>query len=302
MAKIAQAVEDVLARRRIAGRLGSLELKTIAKGDGWTVEDVVCSNGPHDRPFEEQHPHVTIAIVLAGTFQYRGSHANGCETMTSGSLLLGNAGQCFECGHEHGVGDRCLSFRFTPEYFFAIGGGADAWAAKQTFRSLRLPPLRRLSRVIADASATLAGPTAHGWEEIAVRLAAAAIQVDRDVASHRVEISPAAIARVTRALRTIEAQPGDVLTLRRLAREVGLSPFHFLRLFERVTGATPHQYVMRTRLRTAATRLVTAEAKIVDVALDAGFNDVSTFNRAFRSEFGVSPRVYRNSKRPAAIR
>src|SRR2546430_5544229 len=46
--------------------------------------------------------------------QYRAS-LNGPglaeELMTPGSLLLGNAGQCFECGHEHGLGDRCLSDR-----------------------------------------------------------------------------------------------------------------------------------------------------------------------------------------------
>src|SRR2546429_8718771 len=69
--------------------------------------------------FEEQHPSFTIAVVVAGTFQYRAS-LNGPglaeELMTPGSLLLGNAGQCFECGHEHGLGDRCLSFRYSRDY------------------------------------------------------------------------------------------------------------------------------------------------------------------------------------------
>jgi AraC-like DNA-binding protein len=56
---------------------------------------------------------------------------------------------------------------------------------------------------------------------------------------------------------------------------------------------TPHQYILRTRLREAAIRLATKRDKILDVALDAGFGDVSNFNRAFRGEFGMSPKIYR---------
>ena len=57
----------------------------------------MCTAGPRDRTFEEQHARVNIAIVAGGTFQYR-SRA-GRELMTPGSVLLGNPGECFECGH-----------------------------------------------------------------------------------------------------------------------------------------------------------------------------------------------------------
>jgi AraC-like DNA-binding protein len=53
---------------------------------------------------------------------------------------------------------------------------------------------------------------------------------------------------------------------------------------------------LRTRLRAAATRLASETARILDVALDAGFGDVSNFNRAFRAEFGVSPREFRRPR------
>src|SRR5262245_15299747 len=130
---------------------GRLDVRALAQGPSWTVDEVVCSCGPADRPYGERHDHVVVAIVMSGTFQYRGSGSNGREMMTPGSVLLGSAGQCFECGHEHGVGDRCLSFRFAPNYFETI---ADR-RADRAFRSLRLPPLRTLSPVIADASAAL---------------------------------------------------------------------------------------------------------------------------------------------------
>jgi len=269
----------------------------LAQGPGWTVEDVVCSCGPHDRPYDEQHDRVAIAIVTSGTFQYRGSGSNGREMMTPGSLLLGSPGQCFECGHEHGTGDRCVSFGFTPGYFETITAGARARGTGRGFRSLRLPPVRTLSPVIADACAALEGSTEVAWEELGVRLAARAVQLDADVEPDRSAVSAASLARVTRTVRMIETQSAADLTLARLAEEARLSPFHYLRVFESLTGVTPHQYLLRTRLRDAATRLETEEERILDIALDAGFGDVSNFNRAFRGEFGLSPRLYRQRRR-----
>ncbi|PYR24565.1 MAG: AraC family transcriptional regulator, partial [Acidobacteria bacterium] len=149
---------------------------------------------------------------------------------------------------------------------------------------------------IADACAALAGSTDVAWEELGIRLAARAVQVDGDVEPDRSGISPAAVARITRTVRMIEEQPATDLTLVRLAREARLSPFHFLRTFMSLTGATPHQYLLRWRLRAAATRLATEPVKILDIALDAGFGDVSNFNRAFRAEFGGSPRAYRQHR------
>ena len=97
---------------------------------------------------------------------------------------------------------------------------------------------------------------------------------------------PSAVARITLTVRLIEENRGADLTLETLAREARLSRFHFLRMFERVTGVTPHRYARRTRL-------ATSKGKVLDIALDCGFGDVSNFNRAFRGEFGVSPRHYR---------
>jgi AraC-like DNA-binding protein len=76
-----------------------------------------------------------------------------------------------------------------------------------------------------------------------------------------------------------------------------LSPYHFLRTFEHVTGVTPHQYVLRARLRAAAIRLATESTRVIQIAFDCGFGDVSNFNRAFRSEFGLAPISYRRKLR-----
>jgi AraC family transcriptional regulator len=295
LAKI--AVNSRNAPARSIDEPGALDARIVAKGDGWSVEDVVCSRGPRDRPFEEQHDRFVIAIVTSGTFQYRSSGSSGEEMMTPGSLLLGSPGQCFECGHEHGVGDRCLSFHFTADYFGAVAAGRDAQKALRGFQSPRLSPIRALSPIVADACAALAGSSEVAWEELGIRLVARALRMDDESQPARNLSSPAAVARITESVRSIEQHVTSPLTLVRLAREAGLSPFHYLRTFESVTGTTPHQYMLRTRLRQAAVRLAVADAKIVDVAFEAGFGDVSNFNRAFRAEFGVSPTAYRQRRR-----
>lgn len=295
MAKIAVELERALARRAVNGAPGHTTARVLAQGPGWTVADVVCTSGPQDRPFEERHSNVSIAIVAAGSFQYRS--AAGRELMTPGSLLLGNAGQCFQCGHEHGAGDRCLSFGYAPDYFESLAADAGTCGAKPGFRMLRLPPLRALSPLIARACAGLAGSVDVPWEELSVQLAAQTVQLVGGLLPDPGDAPPAAVARVTRTVRMIERHPDHRLTLGSLAREAGLSPYHFLRTFERLTGVTPHQYVLRSRLREAGMRLAAEPARVLDIALDCGFGDVSNFNHAFRTEFGVSPRVYRLSSR-----
>jgi AraC family transcriptional regulator len=285
--------------------LAKIAARRIASGDGWSVADVVCSAGPTDRPFEEQHDHAAIAIVTAGSFQYRGSGAGpGRELMTPGSLLLGSPGQFFECGHEHAHGDRCLAFRYSAEYFAAITDGVRC-GGREPFASLRLPPLPELSRVVARACAAMDSPrpvASTAWEEVAVTLAVRAVQIDSGCVSSQSPVSPSALARITRAVRFIEAHAEEPPTLSALAKEAGLSRFHFLRAFEDVTGVTPHRYVTRMRLRRAASRVLASPVKILDVALDCGFGDVSNFNRAFRTEFGMSPRAYRRALAAPSVR
>jgi AraC family transcriptional regulator len=271
--------------------------RIVAAGSGWSVEDVICARGPQDRRFEEQHDRFVIAIVTSGTFQYRSSGAGSEAMMTPGSLLLGSPGQCFECGHEHGVGDRCLSFQFTSGYFSEIAPDPEGHQALRGFRSAKLSPVRTLSPLVAEACAALSGSPEIAWEELGVQLIARALQLDDDRRNGEPAASPAAIARVTESVRAIDDDPASDLTLVRLAKQAGLSPFHFLRTFERATGTTPHQYMLRTRLRKAAVRLAADKEKIVDVAFAAGFGDISNFNRAFRAEFGVSPTRYRQRRR-----
>ncbi|MEM5385501.1 AraC family transcriptional regulator [Paraburkholderia phymatum] len=293
MGKIAVDLEAALQRGDVLGTRGSTHMRTLATGDGWTVVDVLCTFGPRDQPFEERHAGVCIAMVAAGAFGYRST--KGRELLTPGSLLLGNAGECFECGHRHAPGDRCVSFHYQPAYFERLACDAGFSRADIPFRRGRMPPLRAFSGLIAKACAGATDAMRFdAWDELAVDLAEATLRSTQADAKRRApETSASAWARVTQIVRVIDEAPDAPHTLASLARMCGLSDFYFLRTFERVTGVTPHQYVLRARLRHAALRLAGEDAKIVDIALDSGFNDVSNFNHAFRAEFGMSPRAWR---------
>jgi len=290
LAKIAIDLERAL-ERRADDAPGRLSPRTLARGDGWGVSDVLCTSGPRDRAFEEQHTDYAVAVVVAGSFEYRSPL--GRALMTPGSVLLGNPAQCYECGHEHARGDRCVSFWFTPEYFERLAGDAGV-RGRSEFCVGRLPPIRALSPLVARAAAAVSGRCDVPWEEFGLRLAARAATLAAGVAPHSSAAPPNAVSRVTQTIRAIERRSDEPLTLGRLARESRLSPYHFLRTFERVAGVTPHQFILRTRLRDAAVRIALEPDRILDIALEAGFGDVSNFNRTFRCEFGVSPRQYRS--------
>jgi AraC-like DNA-binding protein len=275
----------LLAKAR-TGAAGATEDRAIAAGEGWWVADVVCTCGPRDRPFEERQAGASISLVLAGTFVCRSEH--GSSLLSAGSLMLVNPGQSFECSHTHGEGDRCLSFQFDAQLFERLAH--DVGASRATFEHQTLPPLRALARLTAWARAAMASPDA--LEEIAFKLAGAVVGL-AGRARREPPARPQHYARIARALRLLESDSTGPHSLAELARSAGLSPYHFLRTFKRVTGVTPHRWLLRARLREAAQRLSASRESVTDIALDVGFEDLSNFMRSFRAEFGVSPRRYR---------
>jgi len=271
----------------------SMTARLLASGPGWTVRDLVCTAGPKDRPFEERHEAVCIAAVTHGTFQYRATH--GSATLAPGALLLGNNGASFECGHEHGVGDHCVSFHFAPDYFEDIVASAGG-TRRLAFPVPRLAPSTSLVPLIAAAEAAKGDGLA--LEEVAVRLAGAvaALLAGRGKRT-KTTSSRGDERRVSEALRRLEAEADEPVTLAVLARGAAMSPYHFLRTFRSVVGQTPHQFVLGERLRRAAVRIRQSDEAISAIAYDAGFNDLSTFNRRFRCVMGATPTAYRRERR-----
>lgn len=280
-------VAVALAQKARAGVAGAVAGRMLAQGEGWRAMDYVCTCGPRDRTFAERHTFASVSLVLSGTFACRSRH--GETLLSAGSLFLGSPGQDYECSHRHGEGDRCLSLQFEPEAFERVA--QDAGAKRAAFDRNGLPPLRAFAPLAARAQAAMQEP--GELEEIAYALAGAAIRAtgeSRAMARPGAGHHHARIAEVLRRLEATFAEPHSIADLARMAR---ISPYHFLRTFKQVTGVTPHQWLLRARLRAAAQQLVAGRERVTDIALDVGFEDLSNFVRSFRAEFGVSPRGYR---------
>ena len=283
-AVLTRAIEQ---RRLRGGR--AVTARLLAGGDGWSVKDIVCTHGRSDRSFEERHDEVAIALVLAGTFQYRRGDAR--ELLATGALLLGNHGECFQCDHEHATGDRCVAFHFSPEYFERIA--EDAGSKRMEFRAARIPPVQELGRLSAAVSLNLSNTSGVFWEEVALELAARALSLDNDLAPRRGAVSAKNLARITESLRQIDGNPTASYSLQKLAAASGVSPYYYLRVFERIAGVTPHQFILRSRMRYAAARIAREDRRVSEVAFRSGFGDLSNFNHSFRAEFGVTPLQWR---------
>jgi AraC-like DNA-binding protein len=268
----------------------ALVSRTLASGTGWRVEDVVCTSGPHDRPFEEHHDGVCIAAVTHGTFRYRSTL--GSAVLAPGALLLGNNRHCFECSHDHSVGDRCLSFQFAPEFLERVIGAVPG-VRRLSFTVPRLPPNPALLPIVAAAEAARDESDAGGFEEAALRMAGAVADVLAESKSGQRAPSARDEKRIDAVLRRIEADAEEALPVPELARVAAMSPYHFLRTFRAVVGMTPHQYILHMRLNRAAIRLRRTSQSISAIAFGCGFGDLSTFNRRFQCIMKQSPGAYR---------
>ena len=99
------------------------------------------------------------------------------------------------------------------------------------------------------------------------------------------------------AIRLVESDAARPLELKAMAAAAGMSKYHFLRVFRRLTGMTPHRYLISVRLRRAALALASSRRPVIAIALDAGFGDLSTFNKTFRAVFDLTPTQYRDLRR-----
>jgi AraC family transcriptional regulator len=273
-----------LTRKRLSGARGDIADAPIASGKGWKVQDIVCTCGPRDREAEELTSASSIALVLSGSFVVRDRH--GTSLLSEGSYLLVSAGHCFSCSHRHGEGDRCLSFRYEPELFERIAHDA---GARPEFADNRLSPLRPLAPLTARARRAMREPAL--MDEVAIELAGSAIALAGR--THRTSAPSPHEGRMSEVLRTMAAHSAVPHSVAALASMAKLSPYHFLRSFKAVTGVTPHQWLLRARLRAAAEKLAVTKIPVTEIALDVGFEDLSNFTRTFRAEFGASPRQYR---------
>jgi len=250
--------------------------------------DYRCRVRPGDPVVPEYHAAHAIAYVQSGSFGYR--IRGRSHELVAGSLLIGRRGDEYVCTHDHVHGDRCLSFQLDPAAVDAVAGGA-AWQLGC------LPPLPELIVLGELGVAAIDGASDVGVDEVGLWLVARFAAVATGRAVPALTVTARDRGRAVAAALWIDANAEQPIDLASAARQAGLSEFHFLRLFTRVLGVTPKQYVIRARLRRAARLLADDTQPITEIAFAVGFGDLSNFVRTFHRAAGLSPRAFRRAAR-----
>jgi AraC-like DNA-binding protein len=254
-----------------------------------SVSDFRCTAAPGDKPFVEQYRCHSVSYVRKGSF--------GCKTrgrtfdLVAGSILVGFPGDEYICTHDHACGDECLSFFLSPELVEAIGDQAKVW------RMGAAPPLGELMVLGELAQATACGRRDVGLDEVGQMFASRFVEMVSGRSRRPLEVKARDRRRAVETALWIDAHSNRQIDLDAAAAQAGISPFHFLRLFANVLGVTPHQYLVRSRLRHAARLLSDEDTPVTDIAYDVGFGDLSNFVRTFHRAAGVSPRAFRQTAR-----
>jgi AraC-like DNA-binding protein len=262
---------------------------TLLERPSVTVSDFRCSAVAGDPPFAESYHCHSLSYVRKGSFGCR-SRGRFFE-LVAGSVLVGHPGDEFVCTHDHVCGDECLSFFLKPELVEAIGARPEIWQVGA------MPPLPELTVIGELAQAAACGKSDVGLDEVGQLFASRFVET---VSGRSAKAAPATARDRRRAVETalwIDAHSQNEIDLERTAKQAGISPFHFLRLFSAVLGVTPHQYLVRSRLRHAARLLADEDRSITAIAYDVGFGDLSNFVRTFHRAAGVSPLKFRQASR-----
>ncbi|AKU95505.1 L-rhamnose operon transcriptional activator RhaR [Labilithrix luteola] len=266
-----------------------MEVTTLLQREPISVFDYRCTAGPSAAPFVEGHQTYSISYVRTGSFGYRTKE--GSFELVAGSVLVGQPGDEYTCTHDHVTGDECLCFRLSTDLVESMDDRAKAW------RSGALPPLSELVVFGELAQSAVEGRSDIALDEVGMLFAGSFVDVSSGRKPETSNVRTPDRRRAVDAALWMSDHSHEPIHLEHVAREAGLSAFHFLRLFARVLGVTPHQFLVRSRLRNAARLLTDRSRSITDIAYEVGFGDLSNFIRLFQRASGMSPSSFRKGAR-----
>lgn len=260
--------------------------KALLQNGSLTVIDYRRSMGPDDKPFVERHRCHSLSYVRKGSFGY--DTRGRSHELVAGAVMVGHQGDEYICSHPHHIcGDECLSFWLSPEMADEIG------VSKNTLRLGSLPPLPEMMICGELAQSAGRGDSDIGVDEAAILFAKRFVEVTSGISRKPLNAPSPDRRRAVESALWIDANANRQIDLGGIAKQAGVSAFHFLRLFSNVLGVTPHQYLVRSRLRHAARLLADDARSITTIAFDVGFGDLSNFVRTFHRAAGVSPGRFR---------
>jgi AraC family transcriptional regulator len=170
-----------------------------------------------------------------------------------------------------------------------------------TFRTRAVVGDERLARLARDLSEEMLEDAAGQQLILSGLVEHALVHLLRRYANLRrsgqLELSRAGLVdgRIRLAVELMQAHMERDLPLEEIASSAHLSPFHFARLFKKLTGATPHAYLASLRAARARTLLAETDLSVTEIGARVGYMSSSHFAKAFRDATGISPRAYRKA-------
>jgi len=234
-----------------------------------------------------RHSHDQFGIGVMTSGAHRSWSSIGWVDAVCGDVIMVNPGEMHDGISFDGKPRGWKMLFFEPEVACGILA-EDDWAHTVTLQpTVRDHDQAAQFKRLFDA---MIGPQPEGLylEECLVRTLTYAF---RHHGSQR-PLRLATLPSVNRVIRLIDSEPEKALSLQAMAHIAGVSRFHFLRGFARVTGATPHAYIIQRRVRLAR-RLLAAGTEVGQASAEAGFADQSQMTRAFVRQLGMTPARYR---------
>ncbi|MGH9368396.1 MAG: helix-turn-helix domain-containing protein, partial [Thermoanaerobaculia bacterium] len=237
---------------------------------------------PHRDPPEETSAAFSISFVERGAFELEAWRRG--ERFCPGMVLVERPGLAYRCRHrEEFPEDVCLSVQFSDPSLAEQAGPLSLGPAVRATNRLAYMRLR----LLADQTARQE-PLALEGRALELLGAVAEAQSGGPSRLFRPEQLSWYARRVERARQVLEERYAEPMPLERLAREAGMSPFHFARVFRQLAGAPPHRYLLGVRLRRARQALEQGRG-VTETCFETGFSSLSHFIRQFRRAFGASP-------------
>ncbi len=240
----------------------------------------------HRDPALEVTPDYCVNRVERGTFALEIGRQHW--ELGAGDLFLNYPGLEYRCRHrELAPSDVCMTIAYIPY--------ADSSEETESFEvAARTRPVlassNRLAYLFLQVARTSNEPmaaeeAAHG---VMAEIAGQALPVRRAYREHQLSWYA---ERVDAVRRQMGREYSAKHRLAGLARSVGMSPFHFTRIFRELVGIPPHSYLRRIRLEQAA-RSLREGASVTEACFTSGFQNLSHFSRQFYRHFGVKASSY----------